>query len=36
MADHAIGHRLIRIGLQDRYAHGASREYLMCWYLMRE
>ncbi|KAA6186382.1 transketolase [Thiohalocapsa marina] len=29
MAEEGIGKRLIRIGLRDRYAHGASRDYLM-------
>lgn len=29
IADHGLGRRLIRLGLQDRYAHGASREFLM-------
>lgn len=29
MAEHGIGKRLIRLGLRDTYAHGASREYLM-------
>jgi transketolase len=29
MAENAIGTRLIRIGLQDQYAHGASQPYLM-------
>ena len=29
MADAGITRRLIRLGLQDTYAHGASREYLM-------
>jgi transketolase len=29
MAENAVGKRLIRIGLQDTYAHGASRPYLM-------
>ena len=29
MADNGIGGRLIRIGLRDTYAHGASRPYLM-------
>jgi transketolase len=29
MAEQGIGSRLIRIGLRDRYAHGASRGYLM-------
>ncbi|MGB9821104.1 MAG: transketolase family protein [Pseudothermotoga sp.] len=32
MAEHAIGKRLIRIGLQDTYAHGGSKEYLMRYY----
>ena len=29
IADNGIGTRLIRLGLQDTYAHGASRPYLM-------
>ncbi len=29
MAEHGLGKRLIRIGLRDTYAHGASRQYLM-------
>ena len=29
MAEGGNGTRLVRLGLQDRYAHGASREYLM-------
>jgi transketolase len=29
MAEAGIGRRLIRLGLRDRYAHGASRSYLM-------
>jgi transketolase len=29
MAEQGVGSRLIRIGLRDRYAHGASRDYLM-------
>jgi transketolase len=29
IADHGIGKKLTRIGLQDTYAHGASRAYLM-------
>jgi transketolase len=29
MAEAGLGRRLIRIGLNDRYAHGASRGYLM-------
>ncbi len=29
IAEQGIGKRLTRIGLQDRYAHGASRHYLM-------
>ncbi|MEO5373397.1 MAG: transketolase [Alphaproteobacteria bacterium] len=29
MAEAGIGRRLVRIGLRDRYAHGASRPYLM-------
>lgn len=29
MAEHSIGKKLVRIGLRDQYAHGASRPYLM-------
>ncbi|MFA7098065.1 MAG: transketolase C-terminal domain-containing protein [Gammaproteobacteria bacterium] len=29
MAEHGLGKRLVRIGLKDTYAHGASRSYLM-------
>ncbi|NJL92952.1 MAG: transketolase [Anaerolineae bacterium] len=29
MAEEGVGKRLIRIGLQDTYAHGASQHYLM-------
>lgn len=29
MAEAGIGTRLVRLGLRDRYAHGASRAYLM-------
>ena len=29
IADHGIGTRLVRLGLQDTYAHGASKPYLM-------
>ena len=29
MAEAGVGKRLRRLGLQDTYAHGASREYLM-------
>lgn len=29
MAEHAAGRPLVRLGLQDTYAHGASRPYLM-------
>jgi len=29
LAENGLGKRLIRIGLQDTYAHGASRHYLM-------
>jgi transketolase len=29
MTENAIGKRLVRIGLKDTYAHGASRSYLM-------
>lgn len=34
MAENAIGKRLIRIGLQDTYAHGGSKEYLMRYYCL--
>lgn len=29
MADNGIGKKLVRLGLRDKYAHGASRAYLM-------
>ena len=29
LAEHGIGKKLIRLGLQDTFAHGASRPYLM-------
>jgi transketolase len=29
MAEAGVGKKLIRLGLQDTYAHGASRGYLM-------
>jgi len=29
IADHGLGQRLIRLGLRDRYAHGASYEFLV-------
>lgn len=29
LAEHGIGKRLIRLGLRDTYAHGASKAYLM-------
>ncbi len=29
IADAGMGQRLVRLGLRDRYAHGASKEYLM-------
>lgn len=29
MAENGIGKKLVRIGLRDKYAHGASRPYLM-------
>ncbi|MEJ7798933.1 MAG: transketolase C-terminal domain-containing protein [Ilumatobacter sp.] len=29
IADNGMGQRLVRLGLRDTYAHGASREYLM-------
>jgi transketolase len=32
MAEHGIGKKLVRIGLQDTYAHGGSRPYLMRTY----
>ena len=32
LAESGIGKRLIRIGLQDTFAHGASRPYLMKYY----
>ncbi len=32
MAEQGLGQRLVRIGLPDTYAHGASRPYLMRYY----
>jgi transketolase len=32
MAEHGIGKRLVRLGLRDTYAHGASKAYLMRTY----
>ena len=29
IVDHGLGKKLIRLGLRDTYAHGASRQYLM-------
>lgn len=29
MAENGVGRRLVRLGLQDTFAHGASRQYLM-------
>jgi transketolase len=29
MAEHGVGTRLLRLGLRDTYAHGASRQFLM-------
>jgi len=29
MADNGVGKKLVRLGLRDKYAHGASRTYLM-------
>ncbi len=29
MAENAVGKRLVRLGLEDTYAHGASRQFLM-------
>lgn len=34
MAEHGIGKRLVKVGLQDTYAHGASRMYLLKNYKM--
>lgn len=34
MADAGLGRRLIRLGLQDTYAHGGARPYLMKYYGM--
>ncbi len=34
MADAGLGRRLIRLGLQDTYAHGGARPYLMRYYGM--
>ncbi len=32
LADAGLGKKLIRLGLQDTYAHGGSRPYLMNYY----
>jgi len=32
IADHGLGKRLVRLGLNDTYAHGGSRAYLMNYY----
>ncbi|MEL6168571.1 MAG: transketolase C-terminal domain-containing protein [Pseudomonadota bacterium] len=32
MADAGVGKKLVRLGLQDTYAHGGSRPYLMRYY----
>ncbi|SEC70271.1 transketolase family protein [Rhodobacter sp. 24-YEA-8] len=34
LAEAGLSRRLIRLGLQDTYAHGGSRPYLMCYYGM--
>ena len=34
MAEHGIGKKLIKVGLQDTYAHGASKMYLLKHYNM--
>lgn len=34
MAEHGIGKKLVKIGLQDTYAHGASKMYLLKKYGM--
>lgn len=34
MADAGLGRRLVRLGLQDTYAHGGARPYLMKYYGM--
>ena len=34
MAEHGIGKRLVKVGLQDTYAHGASKMYLLKNYKM--
>jgi transketolase len=34
MAEHGIGTRLVRLGLRDTYAHGASRSFLMREYCL--
>ena len=34
MAEHGIGKKLIKVGLQDTYAHGASKMYLLKHYHM--
>jgi transketolase len=32
MAEHGIGKPLIKVGLQDSYAHGASKMFLLKYY----
>ena len=34
MAEHGIGKKLVKVGLQDTYAHGASKMYLLKHYHM--
>ena len=34
MAEHGIGKKLVKVGLQDTYAHGASKMYLLKHYNM--
>ncbi|MVB10706.1 1-deoxy-D-xylulose-5-phosphate synthase [Caprobacter fermentans] len=34
MAEHGIGKKLVKVGLQDTYAHGASKMYLLKKYQM--
>ena len=34
MAEHGIGKKLVKVGLQDSYAHGASKMYLLKHYNM--
>ena len=34
MAEHGIGKRLVKVGLQDTYAHGASKMFLLNHYNM--